>query len=45
MLITTNIHMLSSEAAPAATVVPCRHTLNGERRFGYDSTLAERCAR
>jgi hypothetical protein len=34
-----------TEAAPAASV-PCRHTLVvDDRRPGFASTLAERCAR
>jgi hypothetical protein len=45
MLTPSNIHMVWPEAAPAATVVPCPNALDTERRFGYNPTLAERCAR
>jgi hypothetical protein len=45
MLTKPNIQMLSTEAATAATVLPCWHSFDAKRRSGYVVALAGRCAR
>jgi hypothetical protein len=45
MQITINTHNLLTEAAPAATVMPCPRSFDKGRRPGYVLALAGRCAR
>jgi hypothetical protein len=45
MEMTNAIHVLASDAAPAALVAPCRPWLEGTRRFGNQIALARRCFR
>jgi hypothetical protein len=45
MLITVNTQTFPAEAATAASVLPCRHSLDERRRSGYVLALAGRCAR
>ena len=43
MLITVNKQTVPADAATAASVLPCRHSVDETRRSGY--VLAGRCAR
>jgi hypothetical protein len=45
MLTKPNIHMLATEAAQAASVLPCWHSFDAKRRSGYVVALAGWCAR
>jgi hypothetical protein len=45
MLTKPNIQMLTTEAAPAASVLPCWHSFDAKRRSGYVVALAGWCAR
>jgi hypothetical protein len=45
MLITVNIRAFHAEAAPVASVTPCRHSFDEKRRPDYVLALAGRCAR
>jgi hypothetical protein len=45
MLITVNTQTFLAEAATAASVLPCRHSLDRRRWSGYVVALAGRCAR
>jgi hypothetical protein len=45
MLNTVNIKIFVAEAAAAASVSPCRHSVDETLRPGYVLALAGRCAR
>jgi hypothetical protein len=45
MLITVNNPLLFTEAATAASVLPCWHSFDGRRQPGHVLALAGRCAR
>jgi hypothetical protein len=45
MLITVNTQTFLAEAATAASVLPCRHSLDERRRSRYVLALAGRYAR
>jgi hypothetical protein len=45
IMFTVTTNMFLAEAVPAASVVPCWHSLDGRRLPGYVITLAGRCAR
>jgi hypothetical protein len=45
MLITVNTQTFLTEAATAASVLPCRHSFDEKRRPGYALALAGRYAR
>jgi len=45
MLINVNTQTVLAEAATAASVLPCRYSLDEMRRSGHVLALAGRCAR